>query len=147
MQVKQHIQKHKICNQCHEKLKVRGQTTIVYRTLFGKLKLPNLRLYSCPCNKDNKRKSFSLLSAILPERSSPELQYLQTKWSSLVSYGMASNILEDVLPMHANVSSIFYTTHKAAKQLDAARGEEKYCFILLDTLKNSSIHKNSSGAT
>lgn len=129
MQVKQHIQRHKVCNQCHKKFKVRGQTTIVYRTLLGKLKLPNPRLYSCPCNKDNKRKSFSLLSMILPERSSPELQYLQTKWSSLVSYGMASNILKDILPMHANVSSIFYTTHKVAKQLDAAIGEEKYCFI------------------
>jgi len=129
MQVKQHIHKHKVCNQCHEKLKVKGQTTIVYRTLFGKLKLPNPRLYSCPCNKGNKQKSFNLLSAILPERSSPELQYLQTKWSSLVSYGMASNILEDILPMHANVSSIFYTTHKIAKQLDVAISEEKHCFI------------------
>jgi hypothetical protein len=30
--------------------------------------------------------------------------------------------------MHANISSIFYTTHKVAKQ-DAAIKEEKYCFI------------------
>lgn len=31
--------------------------------------------------------------------------------------------------MHANVSSIFYTTHKVAKQLDAEISEEKCCFI------------------
>ena len=31
--------------------------------------------------------------------------------------------------MHANISSIFYTTHKIAKQLDAEIGEEKHCFI------------------
>ena len=128
-QVNQYIDKHKTCNQCHKELKIKGQNKIVYRTLFGKLKLSNPRLYTCFCDKDNKNKSLSLLSAILPERSSPELQYLETKWASLVSYGMASNILEDVLPMHANISSIFNTTHKVAKQLDAAISEEKYCFI------------------
>lgn len=128
-QVEQYICKHKTCNQCHKEYKIKGQTEIVYRTLFGKLKLPNPRLSTCSCDKDNRKKSFSLLSAVLPERISPELQYLQTKWASLVSYGMTSNILEDVLPMHANVSSIFYTTHKVAKQLDAEINEEKYCFI------------------
>ena len=53
------------------------------------------------------------------------MNYFKTKWASLVSYGMASNILEDVLPMHANISSIFHTTHKVAKQLDAAISDEK----------------------
>ena len=84
-QVKQYIDKHKTCNQCHKELKIKGQNKIVYRTLFGKLKLSNPRLYTCFCDKDNKNKSLSLLSAILPERSSPELQYLETKWASLVS--------------------------------------------------------------
>ena len=128
-QVEQYIGKHKTCNQCHKEHKIKGHTEIVYRTLFGKLKLSNPRLYTCSCNKDNKKKSFSLLSVILSERISPELQYLQTKWSSLVSYGATSNILEDVLPMHANVSSICFTTHKVAKQLDAEISEEKSCFI------------------
>ena len=128
-QIEQYICNHKTCNQCHKEHKIKGHTEIVYRTLFGKFRLPNPRIYTCSCNKDNRKKSFSPLSVILPERISPELQYLQTKWSSLVSYGAASNILEDVLPMHANVSSIFYTTHKVAKQLDAEIGEEKYCFI------------------
>ena len=69
------------------------------------------------------------MSSILPERIAPELQYMQTKWSSLVSYGMTSKILEDILPMHANVSSIFHTTHKIAKKLDTEIREEQYCFI------------------
>ncbi|MBP9778580.1 MAG: ISKra4 family transposase [Rickettsiaceae bacterium] len=128
-QVEQYIFKHKTCNQCHKELKVKGYTEIAYRTLFGKLKLSNPRLYECSCNKESKKKSFSLLSAILPERIAPELQYLQAKWSSLVSYGMTSNILEDVLPMYANVSSIFYSTHKVAKRLDAEISEEKHCLI------------------
>ena len=128
-QVDQYIGKHKTCNQCYKKRKIKSHTEIVYRTLFGKLKLPNPRFYMCSCNTNNKQKSFSLLSVLLPERISPELQYLQTKWSSLVSYGVTSNIIEDVLPVHANISSIFYTTHKIAKQLDAEIGEEKHCFI------------------
>ena len=128
-QVDQYIGKHKTCNQCYKKRKIKSHTEIVYRTLFGKLKLPNPRFYMCSCNKNNKQKSYSLLSVLLPERISPELQYLQTKWSALVSYGVTSNIIEDVLPVHANISSIFYTTHKIAKQLDAEIGEEKHCFI------------------
>ncbi len=107
-QVKQHIYSHRICNQCQRKLKVKGYTKLVYRTLFGKLKLANPRLYICSCNKDNTKKSINILSAILPERTSPELQYLQTKWSSLVSYGTTSKILEEVLPVHTNISSIYY---------------------------------------
>ena len=128
-QVKQYIDEHKNCHQCHKELKLKSHNKIVYRTLFGKLKLSNPRLYVCSCDSDNKNKSFSLLSPVLTERSSPELQYLQTKWASLVSYGMAATILEDLLPMQANISSIFHTTHKIAKRLDAAIREEKYSFI------------------
>jgi hypothetical protein len=128
-QVKHYIGNHKNCNLCHKKLKLKSQNSLVYRTLFGKFKLPNPRFYICSCDSDNKNKSFSLLSSVLTERSSPELLYLQAKWASLVSYGMTSTILEDILPMRANISSIFHTTHKVAKRLDAAISEEKYCFI------------------
>ena len=118
-QVEEYTSNHKTCDQCHKKLKIKGHTEIVYRTLFGKLKLSNPRLYKCSCNKDCKSKSISLLPGLLPERISPELQYLEAKWASLVSYGVTSNILEDILPLHVNVSSIFYATHNVAKQLDA----------------------------
>ncbi len=128
-QVEQYICNNKACNKCNKIRGIKGHTEIVYRTLYGKTKISNPRLYTCPCSKGNKKKSFSLLSNVLSERISPELQYLQTKWSSLVSYGVTSNILEDVLPMHANISSVFYTTHKIAKQLDAKIDEEKPCFI------------------
>jgi hypothetical protein len=72
-QVDQYIGKHKTCNQCYKKRKIKSHTEIVYRTLFGKLKLPNPRFYMCSCNKNNKQKSYSLLSVLLPERISPEL--------------------------------------------------------------------------
>lgn len=124
-----HISKNRICSQCHKELKIKGHTEIVYRTLFGKLHLPNPRYYTCPCSGDTKQKSLSLLSPLFPERISPELQYLRTKWASLTSYGITSNILEDILPIHANVSSIYCTTHKVAKRLDSEIKEEEHCYI------------------
>jgi hypothetical protein len=127
-QIREHIHKNKTCKKCHKELKLKGYTEIVYRTLFGKFKLQNPRLYTCSCNKNHKQKSFSLLSSLFPERVSPELQYLQAKWSSLVSYGVTSNILADLLPMHANISSIYYKTHKIAQQLDAEINEEKHYY-------------------
>ena len=46
-----------------------------------------------------------------------------------MSYGTTSNILEEILPLHVNVLSTFYTTHKVAKQLDAEIEAERHCFI------------------
>lgn len=126
-QVDHYIHKHQTCAKCHQLQKIKEHSNIVYRTLFGKLNLRNPRFYKCPCQKG--AKSISPLSAILPERMSPELQFLQTKWASLVSYGITSNILEDVLPLQSNISTIFNTVVKTAKRLDAQIGEEKHCYI------------------
>lgn len=60
-QVTQHICRNNICKTCNKKYRLKGYTEIVYRTLFGKLKLPNPRFYSCLCNKKNRQKSFNLL--------------------------------------------------------------------------------------
>ena len=128
-QVTQYICENSVCKKCHNRLKLKGNTEIVYRTLFGKLALQNPRLYRCSCDINKQQKSFSLLSSLYPERSSPELQYLQAKWSSLVSYGVASDIIEDILPMQANVSSTYYTTHKVARRLDSEIEEEQFCYI------------------
>jgi hypothetical protein len=42
---------------------------------------------------------------------------------------MTASILEDILPINANVSSIYNTTHKIAKQLDLEIKEEQSCYI------------------
>jgi len=57
------------------------------RTIFGKLNLPNPRLYTCSC-QPQATKSVTPLAHRLPERTTPELKYLQSKWASLVSYGL-----------------------------------------------------------
>ena len=127
-QVDTYIKKHQVCEKCHQHLKVKGHHTIVYRTLFGTLNLKSLRLYTCSCQSSDK-KSSSPLSKILTERMSPELQYLQSKWASLVSYGMSLKMIEEVLPVKSNIATVFNNTHKVAERLEAEIGDERYSYI------------------
>jgi hypothetical protein len=66
--------------------------------LFGKLSLDSVRFYRCPCEGQG-RSSISPLTELLSERTVPELCYLETKWTALISYGMAALVLTDVLPL------------------------------------------------
>ena len=45
--------------------------------------------------------------ALLTENTSPELLYLESKWASLVSFGVTVDLLKDVLPIdRANASTV-----------------------------------------
>ena len=61
------------------------------------------RAYCCRCEL-NPRASFSPLAERLPERTSPELTYLETKFAALVSYGLSLKLLEEVLPIGQRLS-------------------------------------------
>jgi hypothetical protein len=49
--------------------------------------------------------STSPLVKLLPEHSAPELVYLESKWSSLVSYGLTVKALRDFSPIDARLSA------------------------------------------
>ena len=59
-----------------------------------------------PCAAHETR-TFSPLAAVLAERTTPELQYLEAKFAGLASYGMSAKLLAEVLPLgrplHATV--------------------------------------------
>jgi len=76
----------------------KDQPKIVYRTLLGKLKLKSPRFFSCKC-QPAKSNTFSPLNQLLTERTAPELVYLQSKWSALMSYGITADLLQEVLPL------------------------------------------------
>lgn len=76
------------CPHCGRHRANKGKHELVYRTLFGKLRVLSPRLYTCPCQPQG-HKSFSPLAARLPERTAPEFRYLQSKWASLMSYGLS----------------------------------------------------------
>jgi hypothetical protein len=91
-QITDWVKKRARCERCGIALRHNGHNRIVLRTVFGKLKVDSPRLYHCSC-EGRARASFSPLAELLPERTSPELRYLQTKWASLMSYGMTVDLL------------------------------------------------------
>ena len=61
----------------------------------------------------------------------PELLFLETKWASLMSYGMTSKLLHDVLPIEEPVNTFTIRQHVAdvAERLERELGEEQSCFV------------------
>jgi hypothetical protein len=71
------------------------------------------------------------LAALLPEHTTPELLFLETKWASLMSYGMTTQLLEDVVPMGDPLNAFTIRSHvlDTAERLERELGEEQNCFI------------------
>jgi len=62
------------------------------------LRLDSPRWWSCPCTPRVAR-TFSPLAAVLRERTTPGLSYLQASFAGLVSYGLSADLLSEVLPL------------------------------------------------
>src|SRR5437588_9333725 len=118
------------CVDCGALLKVKAHASRSFRTLFGTYKLDSPRLEHCDCTR-RKTSSFRPLSALLTESVAPELLYMESKWSSLVSYGMSLEALQDFLPLDLtlDVKTVRYDTLKVAKRLETELGEEQPGFI------------------
>jgi len=58
----------------------------------------------------------------MPEHNSPELQYIETKRASLMSYGLTVDLLKDVLPINESLDAetVRRHLHKTAKRQDEA---------------------------
>ncbi len=65
----------------------------------------------------------------LLERTAPKFRYLQTKWASLMFYGLTVNLLEEVLPRHAGTTTVVRHTHEVAEKLETELGDEQVMFI------------------
>ena len=74
------------CPDCGIPRRHKDSRRIVMRTLFGTLRLDSPRWWACPCTPGTAR-TFSPLAAILRERTTPELSYLQARFAGRVSYG------------------------------------------------------------
>jgi hypothetical protein len=127
-QIKDYISEQKTCNNCGEKLMNRGYHSLKYRTLFGKLSLKSPRLLKCNCHK-HKQKSFSPLTKLLSDHASPELMYLESKWVSLMSYDLATNLLSELLPLKFNHSSVQSDAKKISTRIEKELGKESYIYI------------------
>ncbi|MFT4573018.1 MAG: hypothetical protein ACI85E_000212 [Marinomonas primoryensis] len=114
-----YTRKHRCCPECQKPRRIKGSTTIQHRTLFGIISIPNQRVYHCACHP-GKSLTLSVLRAWLPEHNSPELQYIEAKWASLMSYGLTVDLLKDVLPINdaLNADTVRKHLHKVAERQD-----------------------------
>ena len=71
------------------------------------------------------------LRKFVSERSTPELQYLEARWASLVSYALMVRALHDFLPVDEvlNISTVRRTTLDVARRSEAELGPEQPMFI------------------
>jgi hypothetical protein len=129
-QVEAFLASHVTCADCDAVLKVKGFHTRSFRTLFGTFKLASPRLFHCRCLR-RKTTTFRPLTALLPESVAPELLFIETKWASLVSYGLTVDALTDFLPLDItlDVKTVRHDTLKVAERCEAELGEEQWSFI------------------
>src|SRR3954469_17415863 len=92
------LARHRSCDLCGSLLLSKGPGRTRFRTAFGTIVLNSPRFHHCSCQPGAAR-TFSPLNLLLTERIAPELLYLETRWASLVSYGMTAGLLKDVLPL------------------------------------------------
>ena len=118
------------CPDCGRARRHKDARTITLRTVFGRLRLQSPRWHHCPCRLHS-TKTFSPLPEILPERSTPELLYLESKFAGLVSYGISARLLGELLPLgrRLHATTIRRHAHKTAERLESERGPEQVMFI------------------
>jgi len=129
-QVKAYLSTQKTCKQCGKPLGIKNHRKVTFRTLFGKITVQSPRLRYCSCQPHNKA-SFSPLTTLLQERISPELLFIESKWSSLASYGVTAKLLQDFLPVgeKLNASTVRNHTMGIANRIESELKDEKLCFI------------------
>ena len=128
-QIENYVVTQRSCPACGRTRRHNGRHEIIYRTLFGRLRLESPRFYQCRCESGG-RKSFSPLAELLFERTAPELQYLEAKWASLIPFQATSELLADVLPLGQAIgtASLRRNLHQTAERLEAQLGEERFLF-------------------
>jgi hypothetical protein len=130
-QVAEFVTQQECCPDCGRRRPRKGRHEIVYRTLFGKLRLDSPRLYACPCQVAASRASTSPLAERLPERTAPELAYLEAKFAALISYGLTVKLLAEILPLGAdlNTTAVRRQVRSVAERLEGELGAEQPHFI------------------
>ena len=101
------------CDDCGATLQSKGQHTRTFRTLFGTVTLPSPRLYHCRCQR-RQTTTFRPLTALLTEPTAPELVCMETKWASLIAYGLTAQMLKDFLPVDTTLNATTIQNHTLA---------------------------------
>ena len=118
------------CPDCGRARRHKDTRTIVVRSLFGALRLASPRWWHCDC-RDQPTRTFQPLAELLPERTTPELAYLQARFAALVSYGITAALLGELLPLGRRLHPAVARrqTQAVAQRLEDELGEERPSFI------------------
>src|SRR6186997_478039 len=119
------VSRHRCCPACGRQLCSKGKYPIVFRTVFGNVTLSSPRFHRCGCHPADSQ-TFSPLTELFTEHTAPELLYLETRWGSLVSFGLTAALLKDVLPVAGttNPETVRQHLHKVAARHEADLGGE-----------------------
>ena len=117
---------HRCCDACGRHLWSKGQTSFRFRTPFGDVPVTGPRLKSCPCQGATCG-TFSPLTGLFTEHVSPEMLYLETKWASLVPFGVTVELLKDVLPVGItlNAQTVRNNLQRVATRMEGELGQER----------------------
>lgn len=118
------------CPHCGRAHRHKDTREIVVRSLFGALRLPSPRWWHCDCH-DQPTRTFQPLAELLPERTTPELAYLQARFAGLVSYGLTATLLSELLPLGRRLhpAVVRRETQAVAARLEDELGDERVSFI------------------
>jgi hypothetical protein len=124
-QVEEYVAAQRCCPSCARQRPQKGLHEIVYRTLFGRLRMESPRLYECDCHV-SAQKSCSPLAELLTDRTAPELAYLEAKWAALIPFHATSELMAEVLPLGQTLatSSIRRKLHQVAERIESKLGDE-----------------------
>ena len=109
------------CTACGTPLQRKEQTTRVLRILFGTVLLTSPRLYHCRC-QPRTMTTFRPLTELLSASTTPELLFLETKWASLISYGLTARVLKDFLPLDETLNATTIQNHTLHSESHPRRG-------------------------
>ena len=76
------LESYRECPDCDNPRTGNGYHDLSVRTVFGHLKVKSARLHHCGC-RPHESKTFSPLADLLPEHTTPELLFLETKMGLL----------------------------------------------------------------
>jgi hypothetical protein len=129
-QMQAYLQQQRACPHCGKARRSKGVHHTVFRTVFGVIPVDSPRLYHCACQA-HATTSFRPLTTLLPERTTPDLLSLETKWAARMSYGLTGKLLQDVLPIDAPLAAVTIRNHvlTVAQRLEDALGDEQWSFI------------------
>ena len=129
-QTEEYLEQQSLCPSCGEKRRRKGSHRIAFRSLFGKLRLRSPMLLHCEC-ESQKPHSFSPLAKLLSDRIAPELLCVESKFASLMSYGLSSKVLGELLPLGEAINAVTIRNHvhKIGTRIDNELGEERGSFV------------------